>query len=135
MTDPFMDAVEFALTDVVSRAYPENAVPDKPEYPYLVWSVADDRPAAYTLDAVHGMRFRRVTWQSFGETLAGARDYDSRAAGVFLDQVLDVEGYDCGPMVGDAPGALLGSVNRDPDDGGVISITSSLPFAAIKEQP
>lgn len=132
MSDPFVGAIEVALQEI-PRAYKMNAVPAKPVMPYLVWSVADDRPAAYTLDAVHGMRFRRVTWQSFAKSLDGARDFDARAAGALLDRALDVDGYDCGPLSGNAPGALLGSMSRDPDDSGVISITSSLPFAAIKE--
>lgn len=133
MSDPFLTAAEAAFTDAgIRRAYEVNSVPPKPTYPYLVYSVTDDRPAGYTLDATHGFRFRRVTWQSFDKTLAGARLLDALAADALLDRRLDVDGYDCGPCTADQ-GGLLGAVTRDSDNGGVVAVTSSLTFTAIKE--
>lgn len=131
MSDPFLDAVADALAPL-PRAYEMNAVPQKPVLPYTTYSVADDRPAGYSLDASHGFRFRRVTWQSFAKTLTGARANDALATDALLDRRLDVEGYECGPCAADQ-GGLLGAVTRDPDGGGVIGVTSSLTFTATKE--
>lgn len=131
MSDPFLDAVADALAPI-PRAYEMNAVPPKPIYPYLVYSVADDRPAGYTLDVSHGFRFRRVTWQSFGRNLTSTRATDAAATDCLLDRRLDVEGYDCGPCTADQ-GGLLGALLRDPDDSGVVGVTSSLTFTATKE--
>lgn len=126
----FLDAGEAALAAVGHpRAYQLGSVPDDPEYPYTSWSIVADRPGGYSLDASRGFRFYRITWQSFDRTLDGAVDFDDLCADAFLDRVLAVEGHDCGPCT-DQFGGLLGRVNRDPDDGGVITVTSTLTFTA-----
>lgn len=132
--DPFLDAAAARLAAVEHpRAWLLGSVPPKTApgfaYPYTVWSIADERAFGYTLDATHGPRFYRVTWQSFGLDLSGARDLDAIATTAFLDHVLDVPGYDVGPAT-DQFGGLLGRLARDPDDGGVIGVTSSLTFTA-----
>lgn len=122
-----LDATEAALSSV-PRAQEMNAVLDK-TYPYTVWALAADRPDSYTLDSRHGLRFYRITTQSFGKTLTSALDNDTRVTDALLDQSLDATGYDCGPcriQVGSA-------VVRDPDNAGVVGVTTTLLFTAIKE--
>lgn len=131
MSDPFIAAVSEALPQDL-RVYEINKVPAKPTYPYVVWSIADDRPTGYRLDARHGLRFYRFTWQSFGKSLASARAVDRAVTDAVLDETFDVEGYDCAPCYAGVD-SIFGTPIRDADDQGVIGLTSSLTFTATKE--
>ena len=132
MTTP-LTATATALAGI-SRAYKINAVPAPPVYPYLVFSAVFTNPDSYTLDANYGVRWGRVTLQAFGRTLDSADAIHSEALDVLLDQSLNVTDWDCGPC-GVGNGGLIGAVVRDPDDNGVVGITTSLVFAATKETP
>lgn len=140
MSDVLYDSAKTRIESAVAHAYPlgtasaNMALNDRGQviYPYLVWSITQDEPTTYTLEARHGTQFHRITWQAFGRTLASARDLDGDVADALLDQRLTAAGYDCGPCSTER-GGILGRVARDPDDSGVVGITSSLTFAATKE--
>jgi len=132
MTDPFVAAIEQMLPPDL-RAYKMNEVPKEPRPPYAVWSLGDDRPTTYRGDATHGLRFYRLTWQAFGKTLDAARSANTRFSDAVLDRLPVVAGYRCGPMVAGSD-SIFGAPTRDPDDGGLVGLTSSLTFTATKEQ-
>lgn len=114
----------------VDRLYPENGVPQNPPKPYQTIAVTPDRADAYTLDATHGMRLYRIVLRSVSSSQAGALDVDALATDALLDQRLEVAGYDCGPCRLELGSAIM----RDPDDGGVLTVTTTLTFTATKEQ-
>lgn len=125
---PLLDATADALSPVL-RAYQTNSVPASPTYPYTAWSLAGDRPDAYTLDATHGLRFYRIISQSFGHTLASALDNDAKVTDALLDVALVATGYECTPCRIEVGSAVV----RDPDNSGVVGVTTTLTFAATKE--
>ena len=131
----FLDAVVAAVSQVLSgsmperRVYPLGSVPASPSYPYSVVGVTPDLAGNYTLDATHGTRNYRIWVQSFGRTAESALAYNEVADTNLLDASLEVDGYDCGPIrvqVG-------GSMTRDPDDEGVVGVTSAYIFTTTKE--
>lgn len=111
------------------RVYKMNAVPPSPAYPYSVVSASGDMAGNYTLDAHHGTRDYRITVQSFGRDIDGALAYDAAAVGNLLDASLTVAGYDCGPIRLQVGSAVV----RDPDDDGVVGVTSTFLFTTTKE--
>lgn len=111
------------------RVYKTNAVPASPTYPYSVMSVSADQARTYTLDATHGTRDHRITLQSFGRTIDAALAYDEAAVDNLLDRRLTVAGYQCGPIRIELSAAVV----RDPDDQGVVGVTSTLTFTTSKE--
>jgi hypothetical protein len=132
-TDPFTAAVTDMVDAVIpaARIYVTNAVPAEPVMPYTVLAVTPDRPMTYRLSASHGVRVYRIILQSFARSYDGALDYDGDATSVLLDKVPVVTGYSCGPCVIEIGSAMT----RDPDDNGVIGITTTLTFSATKETP
>lgn len=125
----YLDTVRAKLETVINRVYEVNKVPPAPAYPYLVFSVTGDRPGAYLLDASHGLRQHRITWQSFGETVSSATDLDDLATGALLDKRL---APGLGPCTADQ--TVLGALTRDQDAGGVVGVTSSLLFTAPPQE-
>lgn len=111
------------------RIYKTNAVPASPTFPYSVVSVVGDQAGNYTLDARHSTRDYRITVQSFGRDVDGALAYDTAAIDRLLDESLTVAGFDCGPIRLQVGSAIV----RDPDDNGVVGVTSSLLFTTTKE--
>lgn len=120
-----LDTVRARLETVIDRVYEVNKVPPSPDYPYVVFSVTGDRPDAYLLDATHGVRQHRITWQAFGETVASATDLDDLATAALLDKRIALG---LGPCTADQ--TVLGALTRDQDAGGVVGVTSSLLFTA-----
>lgn len=133
MTDALYASAKSRFEAAVARAYPVGSVPASPEYPYLAWSLSQDNPVGYSLDVVHGSQFQRVTWQAFGRTLESARAVDRAATAVWLDQTLTATGFRCDPATTQYGGLLGAGPIRDPDDNGVLSLTSSLTFTATEE--
>lgn len=118
------------------RVYEFGKVPPKPKgsdagyYPYSVVGVTLGTAANYTLDATHGTRDVRIWVQSFSKTADAALAYDEAADVRLLDQRLEVDGYDCGPIRVQVAAAMT----RDPDDEGVVGVTSAYIFTTTKEQ-
>lgn len=104
----------------IERVYKIGAVPSGATYPYITLACSFDGAEAYTLDADHGLGVRRLTTQAQSKTLDGAEDLDDKARAVLLDKRIGAFG----------PGVMQvgGAVNRDPDDAGVITITSTYLF-------
>jgi hypothetical protein len=123
------DAAQAALSAVNQRVYADNAVPSAPTYPYQTVAVTSDRALAYTLDANHGVRSYRIVVRSVGRTVASAGDLDERAITTLLDKRLTASAYFCDPCRLELGSALV----RDPDDEGVLVITTTLTFNATKE--
>lgn len=123
------DAAQAALGAASLRVYAENAVPSSPTYPYQTVAVTADRALAYTLDANHGVRSYRIVVRSVGRSMTSASDLDERAITALLDKRLTAPGYDCDPCRQELGSALV----RDPDDEGVLVITTTLTFNATKE--
>lgn len=98
-------------------------------YPCVVWSIGPERPFGYTLDARSGPRLWRITWQIFAKQMQALLDWSDAMDALFLDRRLDAPGFDCGPMSGIAVGSIHSALVRDPDDRGVIGLTTSLPFS------
>lgn len=113
----------------VTRLYNQNAVPASPAYPYQTIAVTPDRTDVYTLEATHSIRTYRIVLQSASRTIAGALDVDEIATLALLDKRLVVDGYDCTPCRIELGSAM----NRDPDDNGVLVVTTTLTFTATKE--
>lgn len=111
------------------RVYALGSVPAAPAYPYSVVGATTDQAGTYTLDAVHGTRDVRIWVQSFGRTADSALAYDEAADANLLDQRLTVTGFDCGPIRVQVGSAMT----RDPDDSGVVGVTSAYIFTTTKE--
>lgn len=111
-----------------ARTWALNKVPPSPEYPYRVVTVAPAEPYARTV-AGGSSRFQRITIQSFGRTLDGALEFDEEATGLLDGFFLIASGYDCGACQIE----LASAVNRDPDDKGVVGVTTTLKLSAPKE--
>lgn len=125
----FYDAAESLVAANVQRVYKRREVPASPTYPYAVLTVTLGRGDTYTLEAEHGVRWGRITAQTFGRTDDGA---DQTAEGVtqaLLDQRLTVAGWDVTPCVME----LDPAETDDPDDSGVVGRTLTLTFTATKE--
>lgn len=110
------------------RIYAENAVPAEPGYPYSVLSVVPQNPEGYTLDQTHGFRDYRLTVQSFARLEDAVWDYDDKASTALLDQTLTATGYVCDPCR-----FQTSRQYRDPDDSGVLGVTTVYAFMARKE--
>jgi len=123
-----MTAVATA-TATVPRLYALNSVPASPTYPYGAYSATLGRGDAYTLDVSHGLRWGRVTVQTFGRTADSALTRMDEAVAALLDQRLTIAGYQCGPLALE----LDPAVTRDPDDTGVVGVTATFTFTATKE--
>lgn len=116
-----MDAVASA-TAAVPRLYALNSVPASPTYPYGVFSAALGRGDAYSVAAEHGVRHGGVVLQTFGRTADSALAHMEALLALLLDRRLFA---DATPLLAslDQP-----SVNRDPDDNGVVTVTMPLSF-------
>jgi hypothetical protein len=116
-------------TAAVPRLYAMNSVPASPSYPYGSYSATFGRGDAYTLDVSHGLRWGRVTVQTFGRTADSALSRMDEVVAALLDQRLTITGYSGGPLVLE----LDPAVTRDPDDNGVVGVTATFTFTATKE--
>lgn len=127
MTDA-MGAVA-AATASVGRLYGVNSVPSSPTYPYGAYSATLGRGDTYTLDSREGVRHGRVVVQTFGRTATSAlaKAEDSRAA--LVGTYLDITGYSTTPVRAELDPIVV----RDPDDSGVVAVTSTFTFTATKE--
>ncbi len=122
-----MGAVAAAVAGV-SRLYGLGAVPTSPAYPYGTYSAALGRGDAYTL-ATEGVRWGRVVVQTFGKTPTSALAVTEAVRAALVDARLDITGYDTSPCRAE----LDPQVTRDPDDNGVLVVTTTFTFTATKE--
>lgn len=106
----------------VTRAYKPNEVPDNPQTPYTMVSVTRETPGNYFLDGSHGTWGRRATLQSFDVDDDGALDFDRMATDALQDHIPAFPGFECTPWRVQVGSALV----RDPDNHGVISVTTTL---------
>lgn len=121
MTD--LDVVVAAVTaGGVPRVYKANEVPASPAYPYTVVWVTRDVPGNYALTGEHGTWPRRATVQSFDTDADGALDFDRMATDALQDHVPAFPGLECTPWRVQVGSALV----RDPDNQGVIGVTTTL---------
>lgn len=127
MTD-VMDAVATAATDV-SRLYAVNSVPAAPTYPYGSYSASLGRGGAYLNDAREGIRWGRITVQTFGKTAASALAKAEAVRSELVGTVLEFDGYSATPCRSELDPAIV----RDPDTTGVVAVTTTLTFTATKE--
>lgn len=125
-----LDAVAAAMADV-PRVYPVGSVPPKPGDTYGVYSALLGGGTAYTLDSRHGLRHGLVSVQTFGKTLTGASEYMEKFTSRLLDKSLDFDGF--APTTPLRAALDQPSVNRDPDDNGVVTVTMPFTFTAAKE--
>lgn len=127
-----MDAVATA-TATVPRLYAQGEVPDVPPYPYGVYAVALGTGATYTLEASHGVRRGRVTLQTFGRTADAALSLTEQVVGLLLDRRLTVPDWSTTPVRVQLEPAIVRQ--SDPENTGVIGVTTVLAFTATKETP
>ena len=119
----FLDDVLAAVqAGGVPRAYKPNEVPTNPAYPYSIVYVTRDLPGNYTLDGAHGTQDMRATVQSFDTDADGALDFDRMAVDALQDHAPAFAGYVTTPWRVQVGSAMV----RDPDNQGVIGVTSSL---------
>lgn len=123
-----MDAVATA-TAGVARLYATGSVPAKPSYPYGSYSATLGEGATYLLDASEGLRRGRIVVQTFAHTANGALDWAEDVRASLVHARLDLPDGDCSPIVCELPPSVV----RDPDDDGVVSVTTTYTFT--KEQP
>jgi hypothetical protein len=122
-----MSAVATA-TAAVPRLQPMNGVVDK-TYPYGVYSATFGRGDTYTNDGTEGVRWGRIVLQTFGRTTDSATDLYDQARAALVGKVLTVDGSPIGPITGE----LDPAVTRDPDDAGVVGVTTTFTFTATEE--
>lgn len=118
-----MDAVATA-TAAVPRLYRLNAVPTAPTYPYGSWSALLGRGDAYLLDASEGIRHGRIVVQTFGRTADSAIDHAEKVRDALIGTRLMVDGEPLGPLLAE----LDPIATRDPDDAGVVGVTTTYTF-------
>lgn len=128
----FMDAVA-ALTLDVPRLYPQGEVPDKPTYSYGVYVVTLGAGTAYTLDVSHGLRRGRVVLQTFGRTAVGPVSMAEKVVDRLLDKRLPVAGWETTPLAIQLDPTIVRL--SDPENTGVVDVTTVLTFTATKERP
>lgn len=118
-----MTDLDIVLAAVVSggvtRAYKVNEVPDNPQMPYTVVSVTRDLPKHHAGTGQPGTWDRRATLQSFDVDDDGALDFDLMAVDALEGHILDGLDGMWRTQVGSA-------LTRDPDNQGVVSVTSTL---------
>jgi hypothetical protein len=103
----------------VPRAYKPNEVPAQPQMPYTVVSVTRDLPKHHSGTGAPGTWDLRTTLQSFDVDDDGALDFDRMAVDALEGRILS--GLD--GMWRTQVGSVL---VRDPDNRGVIGVTSTL---------
>lgn len=118
MTD--LDIVLAAVVNGgVPRAHKPNEVPDNPQTPYTVVSVTRDLPKHHDGTGAPGTWDLRATLQSFDVDDDGALDFDRMAVDALEGRILTGLNGMWRTQVG---AALV----RDPDNGGLISVVSTL---------
>lgn len=127
---PWNKAAVDALTAAgIKRVYPMGGVPASPTYAYVVVTVTRVTPGAYALAGGHGVITWRLTTQTFGRTTAEVEAVDSLAFDALQDRQL-LPLIECGPC-----DLQVSNATRDPDDDGVLGVTSSYLFTVTKEIP
>lgn len=128
MTDA-MGAVAAATADV-QRLYGLNSVPASPAYPYGSYSASLGRGDTYLLDSSEGVRWGRVTVQTFGRTATSALAKAEEVRTALVGTALAIDSYSTTPCRSELDPAIV----RDPDDSGVVAVTATYTFTATKEQ-
>lgn len=123
-----MTAVATA-TAAVPRLYALNGVPANPTYPYGTYSATFGRGDTYRSDGTEGLRWGRIIFQTFGHTATAAIDHADDVRAALVGQVLTVGGVPIGPITSE----LDPAVTRDPDDTGVVGVTTTFTFTATEE--
>lgn len=98
--------------------YASGAVPQSPEYPYVVVGFTPNAPVVRSLDGA-GSQVRRFVVQHFARTADGLEDVAAATFAAF-DHVV-VDGELCQQEIATP-------IFRDPDDGGVLSTTHTYRF-------
>jgi hypothetical protein len=123
-----MEAVATAAASV-AREYALNGVPASPTYPYGVHSASLGRGDVYTLDAFEGVRWGRVVHQSFGKTAESALAKDEEFRSALVGKALTITGYSTTAIRAELDPQIV----RDPDNAGVVAVTTTYTFTATKE--
>lgn len=123
-----MTAVATA-TAAVPRVYAVNSVPASPTYPYSSYSAAFGRGDTFTNDAAEGVRWGRIVSQHFGRTLASALAHAEQFRAALVGDRLTAGDVTTGPITAE----LDPAVTRDPDDNGVVGVTTTYTFTATEE--
>lgn len=118
-----LQAVADAAQGSVRRLYAVGSVPASPAYPYGVFSAQMGRGDAYTLDATHGLRWVRVTFQAFGRTADSVLDVTEDFLAALLDERLVIGDLMTTPLTLELDPT---PPTRDPDAGGVLGVTATL---------
>lgn len=124
-----LDAVATATTGV-QRAYQLDSVPDKPTYPYTVWSAQLLEEDVETLDARGAIRWTQIVAQTFGKTAASVNDQAEKFRAALIGKWLTFDGYEAGPLASELRPT---PINRDPDAGGVLGSTFTFTAPATEE--
>lgn len=125
------DTLAAVVAGGVPRAYKPNETPDKPQMPYTVVTVTRDLPGNYGLDGAHGTQDIRATVQSFDVDADGALAFDQLAVDALQDHQPVFAGYDTTPWRVQFGSALV----RDPDNHGVIGVTTTLLCTITRSTP
>lgn len=127
MTDA-MGAVA-AATAGVARLYAVNSVPASPTYPYGSYSASLGRGDSYLLDNTEGIRWGRVVVQTFGKTATSALAKAEEVRAALRGVRLVITGFTATGLRSELDPAVV----RDPDDNGVVAVTTTFNFTATKE--
>jgi len=103
-----------------ARVYEHNAVPEMPEYPYVVVGYSPQAPEVRGLIS-GGTLVRWFTVQHFARTVDALEDVTSATAALFEGQPITGLSDMCDLLVASQP-------YRDPDDNGVLTITHTYRF-------
>ena len=121
-----------ALSDLpMERVVEPNTVAAKPVMPYATLAATDADTGTRRGDGSHGTETHRGVVQVVGRTAEGVSDVTTRIRDAFLNQRPTMTGYVCGPCLLEVAGPML----RDPDDHGVLTLTTTFVFTTTKENP
>lgn len=120
-----MDAVATAA-GAVPRLYRLNAVPTGPTYPYGSFSASLGRGAAFALTGKEGLRWGRIVVQTFGKTADSAVGHAELVRAALVETRLTMAGFETTACRAE----LDPAVTRDPDDAGVVGVTTTYTFTA-----
>ena len=96
---------------------------------YGVYTASLGRGDTYTLDATEGVRWGRITMQTFGKTTESAVALAEQVRDSLVGIRLTITGHSCDPIRAELDPQII----RDPDVGGVVGVTATYVFTATKE--
>lgn len=114
-----------------TQVHAAGAVPGDPTTPYIVMYGPAERDDVMMLDGTAAVDGNRLMPMAVGKTESEVNRAVDRIRGAFRGKRLAVAGYDTTPAVIESTGGVV----RDPDGGGLLSVTVFITFTATETEP